>query len=53
MSFSEALKFAEGARKKIIREWAEENCFGQKALMIRNDNVFYDILTMFKIAYLV
>ena len=28
MSFSEALKYAEGARKKIIREWAEENCFG-------------------------
>ena len=31
MSFSEGLKYAEGAeraRKKIIREWAEENCFG-------------------------
>ncbi len=28
MSYSEALKFAEGARKKIIRERAEENCFG-------------------------
>ena len=28
MSYSEALKYAEGARKKIIREWAEENCFG-------------------------
>ena len=28
MSYSEALKFAEGTRKKIIREWAEENCFG-------------------------
>ena len=28
MSYSEALKFAQGARKKIIREWAEENCFG-------------------------
>ena len=28
MSFSEGLKYEEGARKKIIREWAEENCFG-------------------------
>ena len=25
MSFSEGLKYEEGARKKIIREWAEEN----------------------------
>ena len=31
MSYNEGLKYAEGAeraRKKIIREWAEENCFG-------------------------
>ena len=28
MSYSEALKFAEGTREKMIREWAEENCFG-------------------------
>ena len=28
MSYSENLKFAEKSRKKIIREWAEENCFG-------------------------
>ena len=28
MSFSEGLKYAEGTREKMIREWAEENCFG-------------------------
>ena len=31
MSFSEGLKYAEQverAKEKIIREWAEENCFG-------------------------
>ena len=28
MSYSKALKFAERPRKKIIKEWAEENCFG-------------------------
>ncbi|WP_304179031.1 hypothetical protein [Leptotrichia trevisanii] len=28
MSFSEKIKFLEKSRKKIIREWAEENCFG-------------------------
>ena len=28
MSYSENLKCAEKSRKKIIKEWAEENCFG-------------------------
>ena len=28
MSYSEGLKYAEGTREKMIREWAEENCFG-------------------------
>ena len=28
MSYSEGLKYAEKSIKKIIREWAEENCFG-------------------------
>ena len=34
MSFSEGLKYAEGARKKIIREWAEENCFDSIPLLL-------------------